>query len=170
MVAMVQPKSTENEDLIAQTLRRMPALDLLADDALHDLARISRIESFETGDTIIAEGSYGGWVYYLLSGKIRIVKRGREMASLQRIGDLFGEMGVIDYGMRSASVQAVTAVTCLRINLANVDRLPTNNRYAFRYTLYRGFAEAMAERLRITTEKYLATKEALEKLQGVPLD
>jgi CRP-like cAMP-binding protein len=170
MAAMAQPKSTDNEDLITQTLRQMPALDLLADDALHDLARISRIESYEAGDTIIAEGSYGGWVYYLLSGKIRIVKRGREMATLMRIGDLFGEMGVIDYGMRSASVQAVTAVTCLRINLANVDRLPTNNRYAFRYTLYRGFAEAMAERLRITTEKYLAAKEALEKLQGASSD
>jgi CRP-like cAMP-binding protein len=170
MAAMAQPKSTDNEDLITQTLRQMPALDLLADDALHDLARISRIESYEAGDTIIAEGSYGGWVYYLLSGKIRIVKRGREMATLMRIGDLFGEMGVIDYGMRSASVQAVNAVTCLRINLANVDRLPTNNRYAFRYTLYRGFAEAMAERLRITTEKYLAAKEALEKLQGASSD
>lgn len=168
MAAKALHLATENEDLIAQTLRSMPALDLLADDALHDLARISRIESFEADETIIAEGSYGGWVYYLLSGKIRIVKRGREMATLQRIGDLFGEMGVIDYGMRSASVQAVSKVTCLRINLASVDRLPTNNRYAFRYTLYRGFAEAMAERLRITTEKYLQTKEALEKLQGAP--
>ncbi|MDJ0782166.1 MAG: cyclic nucleotide-binding domain-containing protein [Desulfosarcinaceae bacterium] len=158
-------KSNHSEALIAETLRRMPALDLLADDALQDLARISRIDAFDPGDTIIAEGSYGGWIYYLLSGKVRIVKRGREMASLQRIGDLFGEMGVIDYGMRSASVQAVTAVSCLRINLAHIDRLPTNNRYAFRYTLYRGFAEALAQRLRVTTEKYLATKEALDALQ-----
>jgi CRP-like cAMP-binding protein len=166
MVVEAGKKPNDNEELITRTLRQMPALDLLADEALHDLARISRIESFEAGDTIIAEGSYGGWVYYLLSGKIRIVKRGREMATLQRIGDLFGEMGVIDYGMRSASVQAITPVTCLRINLAHLDRLPTNNRYAFRYTLYRGFAEALAERLRVTTDKYLQTKEALEALQA----
>jgi CRP/FNR family transcriptional regulator, cyclic AMP receptor protein len=165
MVDVTLDKAAENEALIARTLRQMPSMELLADDDLNNLARISRIDTFKAGDTIIAEGSYGGWVYYLLSGKIRIVKRGREMASLQRIGDLFGEMGVIDFGMRSASVQAVTKVTCLRINLVHIDRLPTNNRYAFRYTLYRGFAEALAERLRMTTEKYLAAKEALDTIQ-----
>jgi CRP/FNR family transcriptional regulator, cyclic AMP receptor protein len=158
-------KAAEDGALIAQTLRRMPSMEFLGDDALNDLARISRIDSFEAGDIIIAEGSYGGWVYYLLSGKIRIVKRGREMATLMRVGDLFGEMGVIDFGMRSASVQAVTKVACLRINLAHIDRLPTNNRYAFRYALYRSFSEALAERLRVTTEKYLAAKEALETIQ-----
>lgn len=158
-------KAAENEALITETLRRMPSMELLGDDDINDLARISRIDSFAAGDTIIAEGSYGGWVYYLLSGKIRIVKRGQEMATLQRIGDLFGEMGVIDYALRSASVQAVTEVTCLRINLVHLDRLPTNNRYAFRYNLYRGFAEALAERLRVTTEKYLAAKEALDTIQ-----
>jgi CRP-like cAMP-binding protein len=166
MVLEAVDKPNENDELIAQTLREMLTLDLLDDDELHDLARISHIEAFEANDTIIAEGSYGGWVYFLLSGHIRIVKRGREMATLQRIGDLFGEMGVIDYAMRSASVQAVTKVTCLRINLAHIDRLPTNNRYAFRYALYRGFAEALAERLRVTTEKYLTTKEALDALQA----
>jgi CRP-like cAMP-binding protein len=166
MAEKVSEKLNDNEEQVAQALRKMLSLDLLDDEELHDLARISHIESFEADDTIIAEGSYGGWVYYLLSGKIRIVKRGREMASLHRTGDLFGEMGVIDYGMRSASVQAVTQVTCLRINLAHIDHLPTNNRYAFRYTLYRGFAEALAERLRVTTEKYLITKEALESLQA----
>jgi CRP-like cAMP-binding protein len=158
-------KAAESEALVAQTLRRMPSMELLADEVLNDLARISRIDAFQAGDTIIAEGSYGGWIYYLLSGKIRIVKRGREMATLQRVGDLFGEMGAIDFGMRSASVQAVTKVTCLRINLVHLDHLPTNNRYAFRYTLYRGFAEALAERLRVTTEKYLAAKEALDAIQ-----
>jgi CRP-like cAMP-binding protein len=158
--------SDENDKLVTHTLRQVLTQDLLDEDELEGLARISRIESFDVGDTIITEGSYGGWVYYLLTGKIRIVKRGREMATLQRIGDLFGEMGFIDYGMRSASVMAVTKVTCLRINLAHIDRLPTNNRYAFRYTLYRGFSEALAERLRVMTEKYLATKEALEALQG----
>jgi CRP/FNR family transcriptional regulator, cyclic AMP receptor protein len=56
-------------------------------------------------------------------------------------------------------------VACLRINLAHIDRLPTNNRYAFRYALYRGFAEALAERLRVTTDKYLAAKEALETIR-----
>jgi CRP/FNR family transcriptional regulator, cyclic AMP receptor protein len=166
MAEVTFESAAENETLISQTLRRMPSMEHLGDDEINDLARISRIDAFAAGDTIIAEGSYGGWVYYLLSGKIRIVKRGREMASLQQSGDLFGEMGVIDYGMRSASVQAVTEVTCLRINLVHLDHLPTNNRYAFRYTLYRGFAEALAERLRVTTEKYLAAKEALDTIQN----
>ena len=119
----VEKPNTSNE-LVAQTLRQMLTLDLLDENELQDLARISRIDSFEAGDTIIAEGSYGGWVYFLLAGKVRIVKRGREMASLQRIGDLFGEMGVLDYSLRSASVQAVTRVSRLRINLAHIDRLP----------------------------------------------
>lgn len=157
----------EQESEVLQKIQAVKALDIkgFGEKDLQNLLKISKIVEFEAGKDIIREGTYEGWVYYLLSGRVRIAKKRKELVTLQRTGDIFGEMGVIDYAMRSASATAITPVACLKINIAYIDKLPKGkNRYAIRYALYRGFAEALAERLRFTTEKYVQAREELDRL------
>jgi hypothetical protein len=71
-------------------------------------------------------------------------------------------------GELSVSVYALDESTCLKIDLSSVDGLPNENRFVFRYVIFRGFAEVLAKRLRITTEKYLMAKEEIERLRGRP--
>ena len=58
---------------------------------LRDLLTQSKIRKYEDGEEIIKEGAEDRWFYFLLVGKVRIVKAGEELAILRRTGDIFGE-------------------------------------------------------------------------------
>ena len=105
------------------------------------------------------------WIYFLVSGGVRIVKHGEVLSVLNRTGDLFGEMGVIDGSPRSASVYAIDETVCLATDASYVDRLSGNDRVAFCYILFRVFAESLASRLRLTSEELIRVKEELVKIK-----
>jgi CRP-like cAMP-binding protein len=150
---------------IIEKIKTMPALESFDDNDLKELLRISKIVRYAPKELIVDESSYDGWIYYLISGRVRIVKAGNELAVLQRTGDVFGEVGSMGRGDLSVSVYALDEATCLKIDISSVDGLPNENRWVFRYVIYRGFAEVLAKRLRITTEKFLSAKQELAKLR-----
>ncbi len=158
-------KLKESGDII-EKIKTLPALESFNEKDLKELLRISKIVRYEPGESIVDESSYDGWIYYLISGRVRILKKGTEMAVLQRTGDVFGEVGSMNGNELSVSVFALDHATCLKIDISNVDGLPHENRFVFRYVIFRGFAEVLAKRLRITTEKYLRAKEEIERLRA----
>ncbi|MBI5549933.1 MAG: cyclic nucleotide-binding domain-containing protein [Desulfobacterales bacterium] len=158
-------KLKESGDII-EKIKTLPALESFNEKDLKELLRISKIVRYEPGELIVDESSYDGWIYYLISGRVRILKKGSEMAVLQRTGDVFGEVGSMNGNELSVSVFALDHATCLKIDISNVDGLPHENRFVFRYVIFRGFAEVLAKRLRITTEKYLRAKEEIERLRA----
>jgi len=155
-----------NEAIIEQ-VRQIPALKAFEEKEFNELMGFSKILEFKPGELIIAEGCYEGWIYYLISGKCRIIKNGKELVVLQRTGDIFGEMGVIDGSARSASVYAIDDTMCLAIDVTGTDKLSLDSKLAFRYIIYRDFAEVLANRLRLTTEELIHARKELEKLDMV---
>ena len=158
-------KLKDSVDIIAK-IKTLPALESFDEEDLKELLRISKIVRYDPGELIADEHSYDGWIYYLISGRVRIVKKGNELAVLQRTGDVFGEVGGMGSGELSVSVYALDESTCLKIDISTVDGLPNENRFVFRYVIFKGFAEVLAKRLRITTEKYLKAKEEIDRLKG----
>jgi len=151
---------------IIESLRKIPALGSLTEPDLHEVLKLSEIRDYRPGETILEEGSYDGWIYYLIAGKIKIAKRSKVLMTLQRVGDVFGEMGFLEGKASSASVTALDTVQCLAINVSDVDRFPDRGRFAVRYLIYKEFAEVLASRLRSTTEEMLDLKKRLEKAEG----
>ncbi len=160
---MPTPGKIKDSVDIIEKIKTMPALESFDENDLKELLRISKIVRYEPGELIVDETGYDGWIYYLISGRVRIAKEGHDLAVLQRTGDVFGEVGSMGSGDLSVSVYAMDEATCLKIDISTVDGLPNENRYVFRYVIYRGFSEVLAKRLRITTEKYLAAKAELRK-------
>ena len=164
-------KSVDTQDILGK-IKTLPEMAPFDERDLQELLRISKIVRYETDALIVDESSNDGWIYYLISGKVRIVKKGTELAVLHRIGDVFGDVGKMGRGELSVSVHALEETVCLKIDISNVDGLPHENRFVFRYAIFRGFAEVMAKRLRITTAKYNAALEEIErlkeKLKGTP--
>jgi CRP-like cAMP-binding protein len=165
--AMPTEKLSSSVDII-EKIKTMPALESFDDKDLKELLRISKIVRYAPKELIVDESSYDGWIYYLISGRVRIMKAGNELAVLQRTGDVFGEVGKMGRGDLSVSVFALDEATCLKIDISSVDGLPNENRWVLRYVIYRGFAEVLAKRLRITTEKYLSAREELNKMRQSP--
>ncbi|QWR78431.1 Crp/Fnr family transcriptional regulator [Candidatus Magnetomonas plexicatena] len=79
------------------------------------MRRIAVKETYKDGQVIFKESSYGEGTYVILSGKVHIVKKVKNVdlviATLEK-GDYFGEMSYLDRQPRSASAVAVGDVQC----------------------------------------------------------
>jgi CRP/FNR family cyclic AMP-dependent transcriptional regulator len=155
----------ESEELV-QKLRQIPALASFDEKDLKGILNLSKIRKYEPGELIIEEGGYDCWMYFVVSGKVRIVKREKELSVLDRTGDIFGEMGVIDGSARSASVYAVDETVCLTTDASYIDRLSGNDKIVFCSILYQVFAEILANRLRLTNEELVRAREEIAGLKA----
>ena len=164
---MIESNYVEDNNYIIQQMRRIPALASFDEVQFKELLQLSHIKEYKSGELIFEEGSYTSLIYYLISGKAKIVKNDKILAVLNRIGDIFGEIAPIEGTARSASVYAVDNTTCLEFDISNFDKAVGDDKYTFRYIMYRGFAEVLANRLKKTTEELISTKNEIEKLRSL---
>ena len=72
--------------------------------------------SFKAGETIIAEGDEGDSAYVIVSGAVEVIvgrsDSARSVGTLH-MGEVFGEMSLIEPGPRSATVRAAEDTECL---------------------------------------------------------
>ena len=161
---MEPPRYLDEDSELLNKMKKIPSLRSLENEGIQALLRLSEIREFRAGEIIIEEGSYDEWIYYLISGKVKIVKNNKTLLTLQNTGDIFGEMGAIDGSERSASVYAVYDTSCIAIDISDLDQYAVKNKFAIRYIIYREFAEVLAHRLRHTTEELTKAKELLTEI------
>jgi CRP/FNR family transcriptional regulator, cyclic AMP receptor protein len=154
-----------SSDEIIKQLLRIPALKSVDGRDLKDLVDASRIGTYQSGEVIFEEGSTGKMIFYLISGRVKIIKDGHELLTLHRTGDVFGEMGPIGGKTRSASIEALCDVSCVEIDLSVIDKQKLPDTDAFRYLIFRGFAEIIASHLQHTTEQMLSLRDELAQLK-----
>ena len=76
-------------------------------------------KNFQPGDYIFKEGETGGYAYLLEEGSVEIVKltpKGLSVLVTLQKGSLFGEMAIIEGGLRSAGAKAATSVSVKEID------------------------------------------------------
>ena len=167
---MIESDYLKDNSTLTQKLRQIPTLELFDEKDLQGALQLSKIRKYKPGELILEEDSYDNWIYFLVSGKVRVVKHGEELSVLSRKGDLFGEMGIIDGSARSASVYAIDETVCLATDASYVDRLSGNDKVAFCYILFRVFSEFLANRLRLTDEELIKAKEEIARLRSEDQD
>ena len=156
-----------NNKLIKQMMR-IPALKDVDGEDLNYLVNAGRIGKYHSGEIIFEEGSESRFIFYLISGKVKISKGGHYLLTLHRTGDVFGEIGPITGKARSATVEAISEVSCVEIDLSAIDKRSQNDSHMFRYLIFRGFAEVLASRLQDTNEQMLAYMDELSHLKKKP--
>jgi len=162
---MIESDYLKDNINILKKLRKIPTLDAFSEKDLKGLMELSKIRKYEPGELILKENNYDCWIYFLVSGKIRIEKHGKDLSVLERTGAVFGEMGIIDGSPRSASVYAINEAVCLATDISYIDRLSGKDKIAFCYILYRIFSEILANRLRETSEELIKVKKENERLK-----
>ena len=103
---------------LMEKLKEVPVLHSFGTRDMNKLLSFSNIKKYYAGETIIEEGSYDNWIYFLVDGHVRIVKNGKEIDTLRRTGDVFGEMCIMDGSPRSASIEAIDGVICLATDVS----------------------------------------------------
>jgi CRP-like cAMP-binding protein len=148
----------ENNETMMENLKNIPVLEKFDDQELNRLLEMSKIRKYKAGECIVQEGLSDTWLYFLMYGRIKISKQGKEIALLLRKGEVFGEMGALDSSRRSASAHAVTDTVCLATDIFYLEKLTGNEKLAFGYVFYRLMSEILSRRLRQTTEAFIQAK------------
>ncbi|MDJ0828886.1 MAG: cyclic nucleotide-binding domain-containing protein [Desulfobacterales bacterium] len=162
---MLESKFLKDNIENIQKLMSLPPLRNFETKSLRQLLKMSKIREYAHGELIIREGDIDPWLYFLLSGKVRVRKQGVDLFILDNIGDIFGEMRLLDGLDRSASVYAEGKTVCLAVQTSATDRLEVEEEKAnFLVTLYRMFSEFVTMRLRLTNEELVRVKKELDHL------
>jgi len=164
---MIESKYLKDNIQNIQKLMNIQTLKHFEARSLGKLLKLSKIREYDDGEEIIKEGGRDPWFYILLSGKIKIVKNRVAIGLIDSVGEIFGEMRIIDDKSRSASVFSVGKTMCLAIDTSapgDNEEDDRDQRLDFLLLLYRIFAEFISIRLRLTNEKLVQTKKTLNKL------
>lgn len=163
---MLESKYLKDDIQNIQKLFSIPALKHFETQDLAKLLRLSKIRRFRDGEVIIRQNERDKWFYFLLAGKVRISKDGVDIATIDRMGEVFGEMSLIDGLSRSTSVHAVGNTVCLSVDTASKQRLDTDLDAAnLLNLLYRVASEFVSLRLRLTNEKLIAAQKEITRLK-----
>ncbi len=156
--------NTEKTALLNR-LKDVTPLKFFEDKEFQNILKFSAIRRYTAGEPIIEEGSFDNRIFILISGAVSVRKKGEEITSMQRTGDIFGEMCVIDGTARSASVCAAEDSVCMSVDVSFIDRLTATDRLTFSAVFYQILAEVLVRRLRETDEELVRTREELSALK-----
>ena len=121
-------------------------------------------ETYQDGQTIFKEGSWGDWVYVILSGSVEISKNVQGQKYVLEVllsGEVFGELGFIGGMKRTATATAVSETT-----LGILDREFFEKEYNLLSPQFRRVLEIITERFKNMLER--ANEFTTRKEKRVP--
>ena len=154
----------ENIHLI-ERFKQIPSLQFLDKKDIAWMVPLSKIKEYDAGEFIINEGESDKSIYFLLSGKVSVLKNEVALSMLCRLGDVFGLMALIENQERAVSVRAISETLCLKVEVASMDNLDENEKTICMYLLYRLFANELATRLRDTSNDLKKANKEITRLK-----
>lgn len=148
----------DGSSALLDSIKSIPVLENFEEQELNMLFEMSKIRKYSAGERIVEEGRSDTWLYFLIQGQVKISKKGKQVAILDRKGEIFGEMGAMDSSRRSASVHAISETACLATDIFYLERLSGSDKLAFGYVFYRLMSEILSRRLRQTTDALMKAK------------
>lgn len=151
-------------------------LSLLAAVDRELLDKMMTEHHFDPGAILFMEGDMGDAMYIIRSGRVVVVKGDLQAPTIlgyRGVGEIIGEMALLDNRPRSASVVAIEALHLLRISYKDFQELRDNNQ-----SFEMGLAQALSTRLReadqarsqgLLTEKSLSRQISKLKIENKQL-
>ena len=154
----IAPQPAENEGgrlSLATRLRRSELWAHLTDEQVFALSYALSEESVPAGTRLFAHGDEGRDFYMLEEGEVSVQRTtgyGTFPIALLKPGALFGEVGFISSGPRSADAVALKTVRLLRFDAAAVEKR-AHSWPEFGVHVYWALWHALASKLRATNEQ-----------------
>jgi CRP/FNR family transcriptional regulator, cyclic AMP receptor protein len=143
---------TQQSGVTVDALRTMPIFESLSVERLVPIARVAVFRKVTRGTTILRAGDRTDFVYFILSGVLKVLvsdEEGREVIlSNLAAGEFFGEMGVLDDNPRSATVATTSPCELVVVSKADFKRCLAEN---FDVSLY--IMRSLVKRLRTADRK-----------------
>ncbi|MBW2623190.1 MAG: protein kinase [Deltaproteobacteria bacterium] len=145
-------RSLEDEINFEEKFDALSKLEFFKDFSRNELVEILKVTQWVrhgAASNIISEGEIDDVFYIIISGKVRVKKRGKVMAELKP-GDCFGEMAHLGHSKRTATIQAYRDTVVMKINSAIIEQTSHNTQLRF----YKIFNRTLIQRLALTSDLY----------------
>jgi CRP-like cAMP-binding protein len=93
--------------LDASQLKSIPLFQTVSDEDLAEIAPFAEETTVEAGTQLVREGDFSYEFFAIEEGEAEVTRGGEQLATLGT-GDFFGEIGVLERDLRTASVVAKT--------------------------------------------------------------
>src|SRR5437660_7970752 len=103
-------------------LKTIPLFSSLSDRALDTVSVFASETSVSTGKRLVQEGDYSYDLIVIESGTADVIKGGEVIGSLGP-GDVFGEMGMLTGGKRTADVVATSSMRLITLSKWDLRRI-----------------------------------------------
>ena len=103
-------------------LKAIPLFSSLSDKALDTVSVFSSEMSVPTGKRLVHEGDYSYELIVIETGTADVIKDGEVIGSLGP-GDVFGEMGMLSGGRRTADVIATSPMRLITLDKWDLKRI-----------------------------------------------
>ncbi len=106
----------------ASQLKRIPLFSDASDEELRKVAVFAQGKEIPPGDVVVEEGGFSRELLAIEDGTAEVTRDGEHIADLGP-GDVFGEAGMLDDDMRSATVTATSTLRLISLGHFEVKRL-----------------------------------------------
>lgn len=144
-LALRSLNDTQKESPDSELLNYIQDLDCFnhfTESQMNKMLSASNLTKVEKGKTIIEEGEIDDSFYILISGQVRVRKREKDVAVLEK-GQCFGEMAYLTGEARSATIIAKNECILLKLSSTLLNRLPESIQLLF----YKNFTQTIIRRL-----------------------
>lgn len=164
---MVKTDNAKIREELVAALAKSPLLRFLGQSGpqspeLRDMLTSSEVARFGEGQVIIKEGDTSDRMYLLAAGTVRVSVNDSEICTMDQPGEVFGEFGALTGELRTATVTAVTEVTCLAVSSLFTSRIALSENSLFAQLVQRALTKALLGRLKQTSSELATTHQALE--------
>ena len=150
------------EELVA-VLARSPLLRLLGQGGgfageLRKLLDEAHFVAFEAGQVVLREGASCDGIFILVQGKLEVLKERKAVGEIGQPGEVFGELGMLGDGHRTATVRAVTDAKCLKTGAGLHRRLNARENVLFAQAMQHALAQIMLARMNTVNSEVVALR------------
>jgi CRP-like cAMP-binding protein len=154
------------EGTLPAALQTVPFLNSFTDEQLDEVLSSSSFLQCDVGDAIIQEGTIDSRIYILLSGDLEVRVGGKKVAAITRVGDVFGELALVNQDKRLASVVAASKAVCLAVDQKFLQDIhPREEDPDFHAALYQFVARLVAKKLDATSRRLAEVEKELRALK-----
>ena len=105
-------------------LKKIPLFEKFSDEELRQIAPFAEEKSVEEGDVLVREGDYSYQFVAIDEGTAKVTRDGETVAELGP-GDFFGEIGLLEKSLRTATVEATSPMRLITLtgwDMARVEK------------------------------------------------
>ena len=109
----------------AERLKQIPLFSSVSDEELTTIAPFAEEVSVEEGTELVKEGQFSYEFFSIEEGEAEVTRGGEHVADL-RPGDFFGEIGLLEKDLRTATVVAKSPMRLITLTGWDMKRLERN--------------------------------------------